>query len=412
LLLSLLVLGGAAAVIVYGWGWYHLSAGRNALEQYHNESALAHLEQYLHLWPGSVEANLLTARAERRAGRLEDAERSIDRARRSSGSDSADEVALEWALLRAAMGDLQSVEEALLARARKTPAEWPLVWEALCAGYRRRCRVREAVSFLDAWLQADPNNVQAYFLRGEVHRQIGAASRARDEYQRVVELDPAHEEARRHLARFLVQLGRYQDATEQLALLLRKNPDDPDLQTLLAQCHYNLGRPGEAARLLEQVLQGRPDHGPALRERGRIALLERDFAGAEQWLQNARRVLPFDYEVHHCLARALQNLGRTEDAKAEDAVTQQLKNAVERLGEIQRHAMAERPLDAALHTEIGELLLSIGQRESGERWLVSAVNLDPGLRSAHAALARFYEEQGDAQRAAHHRREGEGRRDR
>jgi Tfp pilus assembly protein PilF len=44
-----------------------------------------------------------------------------------------------------------------------------------------------------------------------------------------------------------------------------------------------------------------------------------------------------------------------------------------------------------------------GQREPGERWLHSALQLDPNLRSAHAALAALYETSGDTARAAPHR---------
>jgi predicted Zn-dependent protease len=69
--------------------------------------------------------------------------------------------------------------------------------------------------------------------------------------------------------------------------------------------------------------------------------------------------------------------------------------------------MTLRPFDAVLHGELGELLVQTGQRDTGERWLLNALKLDPNLPAPHAALARFYEEQGDASRAAPHRREAE-----
>jgi predicted Zn-dependent protease len=69
--------------------------------------------------------------------------------------------------------------------------------------------------------------------------------------------------------------------------------------------------------------------------------------------------------------------------------------------------MTLRPTDAALHAEFGELLLQMGQSDNGERWLLSAVKLNPGMPAPHRALARHYEERGDAPRAAHHRREAE-----
>ena len=69
--------------------------------------------------------------------------------------------------------------------------------------------------------------------------------------------------------------------------------------------------------------------------------------------------------------------------------------------------MNVRPRDPALHCELGRLFLERGNRPAAERWLLSAVQLDPHYRPAHEALAAFYEEQGDAEKAAQHRREAQ-----
>ncbi len=75
------------------------------------------------------------------------------------------------------MGELAAVEEPLQARVLSRPAEAPLIWEALSAGYRRTCRMPDAVVCLNTWLHFDPDNVHAYFLRGEIYRQVGAIGR-------------------------------------------------------------------------------------------------------------------------------------------------------------------------------------------------------------------------------------------
>jgi tetratricopeptide (TPR) repeat protein len=306
------------------------------------------------------------------------------------------------------MGDLGSVKESLEARLLLArPGDGPLIWEALAEGYRRTYRMPEALHALDTWLAFQPDNVHVYYLRGELHRQVGALSRARDEYQRVVDMDARHDDGRRQLARCLVQIGHYREAAEHVELLLRKFPSDPQLGTLLARCQHDLGQRDEAIRVLDDVLRNDPTYGPALRERARIALAAEQYAHAENWLRKAQQALPNDYEVSFNLHHALQGLQRTAEAKTQLARAQHLKNRIERIHEIQTREMTLHPLASELHAELGELLLQNGQRESGERWLQSALQLDPSLRAAHAALAMLYDESGDTERAAQHRREAD-----
>src|SRR5690348_1534543 len=82
----LLVLGMLVVAGILGgphlWAWYHLSAGRSALERYQTAEARGHLDKCLAVWPSSAEANFLAARAARRAGAFPEAERHLDECRR------------------------------------------------------------------------------------------------------------------------------------------------------------------------------------------------------------------------------------------------------------------------------------------------------------------------------------------
>ena len=59
--------------------------------------------------------------------------------------------------------------------------------------------------------------------------------------------------------------------------------------------------------------------------------------------------------------------------------------------------------DPAPRREAGLICLRNGQTAEGLRWLQGAVEVAPGDRASHAALADFYRGQGDAQRADYHR---------
>jgi tetratricopeptide (TPR) repeat protein len=405
----LLALAVVAVVAVLAgphlWAWYHLAAARSDVEQYRTADARDHLRRCLAVWPSNVEARLLAARAARRAGEFAEAEKHLDEARKAAGEKAPGEIALEWALLRAASGDVAAVEESLQSRLDREPALGPLIWEALAEGYRRTSRIREALAWAEKWLQREPDNSQALLVRGDIHRHVGAMNNAADDYRRVVERVPGHREARRHLVRCLVPIGRFQEALDHLDVLRPSAAEDQDLLVLAARCRHDTGRKDQARQVLKEVLAVHPSYGPALRELGREEALDGNDAEAEGWLRKALEAQPHDYHTAYTLAQCLQRLGKTAEAARQSALAAKLKDRIERLGEIRRREMSLRPFDPALHAELGSLLLGVGDKESGVRWLLSAVRLDPRQAAAHAALADYYQGEGDRARAAFHRRQ-------
>ncbi len=398
LLCVVLALGGVQA-----WAWYHWRAAQAELERFHGARAGAHLAACLRVWPSSVAAHLLAARAARLDGDYDEAERQLQECQRLQGEPS-DEVALEWALRRAAMGDLKEVDEYLEARAAKDPARAPLIREALVQGYVRMYRVFDAVACLDAWLRQRPDDPRALFLYGEAWRQGGSTRQAVPYYQRVLDLDPGQDEARRRLAFGLVELGRGGEALPHLEYLRRQGSDDAEVLVHLARCQDELGQADEARQTLEGVLAGRPGDGPALRALGQVLLHAGQPAEAERRLHQAAAAMPQDYQVQWSLYQALRQEGKGEEAEAQRARAEHLKDLRERLADLEHRRLPEQPHDPALHCEMGTVLLELGYDELGERWLRSALHEKPDYRPAHAALAGYYERKGDAAQAAEQRR--------
>jgi tetratricopeptide (TPR) repeat protein len=406
-LLLVALLGGAAALAGrHLWAWHEFRAGAAALARDHTAEARAHLGRCLQVWPSYPPAHLLAARAARRAQAFDEAERHLEACQPPGGKPDPN-VALEGALLQAAMGDLDPVEEDLVTRADKDEAQAPLIREALTEGYLRMYRIRDALGCLEAWLASSPDDVRALALRARVYRQVGQSQKAVPDYQRVVELDPSRDDDRWGLAVCLLETGRYEEALTHLEYLRPRRPGDPDLVVRVARCQDGLGRPDEARQTLDAVLAEHPDCGQALRVRGQLALQDGRPEEAEPWLRRAAAALPYDYPTQWALYQALNQAGRTAEADAQKARAERLKDKVERLGELTTRLMPTRPNDPALHSELGTLLLSLGHKDLGERWLYSALRLDPDYGPAHAALADYYQEQGDTAKAAEHRRQAQ-----
>lgn len=382
----LAVLGvGAALAAPHLRAWYHLRAGRSALERCHDDEARHHLRACLEVWPTSTSAHLLASRAARRLGNFDEAERHLREYQRLKGG-TPDEIAFEWALLRAANGDLEEVEQFLLERARGPRA--PLVWEALAQGYTTVYRILDARVYLDRWLKDDPDNLRALTMRGNTWWQFRSPVKAARDYARVAELDPGQEEVRWRLACCYVENGQYNDALAHLEFVAGRRPGDPDVLTRIARCRNMLGQGKQARQILDAVLAEHPEHAAGLRARGQIALMDGDPSEAARWLRRAVRAAPADSETSWALYQALKLLpGQEATAKEEAARFGRLKAQAEQFGDIITRKMSEHPHDPALHCELGTLLIRMGYKDVGRRWLLSALKEDPNYQPAQTALA-------------------------
>ena len=399
--------GGAALAAPHLFAWHHLSAGRAAVERFHPDEARPQLDACLAVWPGCIEAHLLAARAARLGGDFATAETHLREAQRLQKAPS-EETLLEWAMFHAGGGDLDpDVEDHLRAYIRQNPDGSSAAREALASGYMRVYRVLDALNLIQEWLDAWPNDVEAFALRGDLYWQLGALGKAADDYRRVVEMDPQRREPRERLAVGLIETGRFDEGLKQLLAVRQWKPDDPKLETRLARCYEWVGRTDEARRTLDAVLAAHPDFGPALRQRGQDLIQGGKPAEAEPWLRRAVEAMPQDHAAAYGLSEALEKQGKAGEAEPWRARADKLKDAEDRFTNLTTREMSARPRDPALHCQLGELYLERGSKDLGERWLLSALHLDPNYRRAHQTLARFYKEQGDEEKAEYHRRQAQ-----
>ena len=383
-----LVLAAAALLLLtagaVAW-WYYplqfLRAGEAALAARDDAEARRQLARYLGYRPADPHARLLAARAARRLREYFEAFEHL-RLCRESGGD-AEAVEVEASLIAVARGEEPS--PALRGRAEADDELALVALEVLIQHDLDTYRLYSALHGLNRYLRRRPDDLHALLSRAFVWERFLYFADAAGDYRRAVEAHPGSERARLKLAQTLLIAGTPAEALEHYQWLAARHPERPEVKLGLARCHRLLGRPEEAARLLDDLTAGET-HAEALWERGQLELDGGRPEQAEPWLRKATRANPHDRRLAYSLHRCLLALGRTEEAEQAAARVAALDADLRRLDEV-RQAVMERPQDAALRREGGLLFLRNGERQEGIRWLQQAVRLDPGSREAREALA-------------------------
>jgi tetratricopeptide (TPR) repeat protein len=375
------------------WAANHYRLGLSALDHYHSADARDHFQACLKVWKNSIPTKIYLSRAYRRLGDYSEARKQIKECQSLLKGTRAD-VALEDALLRTTMGELGQFETSLRSRMEREPENAPLILEALAEGYARMHRMLECMTCLSQWLDFEPENPQAYYLRGRASQQIPTFEKAAADYRKVLELDPERVDARERLATCLVEISRFEEALGHLEHLQKLRPNDADLLVRVARCQNGLGQVKRARQILESVIAEHPEHGRALLLLGRIIMSNSQPEEAEEWLRRAAKLLPHDYQaqwqLYDCLKR---QENKTAESQAQLAVAEALRDLSVRQSEISRQ-LAVRPHDASLHFELGMLLVKLGDKEMGARWLSSALNEKLNYPEARDALISLLKEMG------------------
>jgi tetratricopeptide (TPR) repeat protein len=383
-LLVLVLCGAAASAAAQLRAWYHFRAVQSALTCYHFAQARDHLAIPLKTWPTSWRVHLLAARAARLDGAAEEAREHLHFCQQKQAN--AKEVLLEWALLRAQVGELEAVEGYLLDELRRGSDQTLLIQEALIEGYTRTYRIGPALAGVEDWLKQRPDDTQALYLRGCLYQQVQRPQMALASYRRIMELDSQREDARWRLSQCLLRLGLYEEANPHLEYLHRHYPQNAEMTVELAGARFKQGQLAEARQLLDSVLAEHPDNEAALRERGRLAMEAEDAARAEKWLRQAEQINPHDAQLLPLLVAALEHQGKHDEAQVLQDRLKQNDRDFQRLAEICLRELGERPNDPDLHSELGALLRRLGYREAARSWLLLALQEDPNSASARAAL--------------------------
>jgi SpoVK/Ycf46/Vps4 family AAA+-type ATPase len=140
--------------------------------------------------------------------------------------------------------------------------------------------------------------------------------------RQAVSLSPENAPLRQHLGDLLSAAGRHEEALAEYREALALDPSD-ELRLALARTFLSLGRTGEAAVLVDVVLDGDDSSGAALVLKSRLLLNEGDLDGARDSYRQALAVDAelADPELANLLVAPEETTGGREEPEAERPAT-------------------------------------------------------------------------------------------
>jgi len=270
------------------------------------------------------------------------------------------------------------------------------------AGARMEMRTgdyQRALELTEAALEADPNNAQAYMVRGDIYLAMadGATQEERrteytrnmmEAYQRAQQLDPSDQLLEVKLMQAYGQqmnMGaaafgegaedpvRYRDAASAFERAAVIKPDSATAHLYHGLATLAAGETAAAAEPLRRAIDLDSDAPEAYLYLGRIYLAEDRADDAITVLEEARQRFPEDEEIG---TELLNTYGRTG----------QIDRAINAYGDV----VAASPDDPILRYNYGSFLLQAQRYDEAVEQLERAVELDPAAANAHYNLGAAF----------------------
>lgn len=378
---------------------HHLREAHKALQKDRIDDARTHLARSLDMRPRSASVQFLAARTARRAGAHEEAKQHLRRSKELGWDETA--VMLEEVLIEA-QSDPRRYAGYLFGCVKRDHPDSEAILEVLSRGYLNLFDLPKALHCLDTWLERNPNAIRGLTWRGYTLERLERREQSRQDFQRVVDLDAEHDEARTRLAKSLLKDRNMQEAAAHFELLSQRRPEDIQVLRGLALCRQEQDRREEAEQLLDRAFAVNPDDMLTLTQRGRLALETGRLEEAEDSLRRAVTLAPFEREPVFNFSRCLQARGKHQEAQQWLDRLAQVETDLAAVKKLVTQVLAT-PADPNPRHELGVIYLRNGQEKEGLRWLQSALLCDPRQRATHRVLADYFEKQGQPELASQHR---------
>ncbi len=174
--------------------------------------------------------------------------------------------------------------------------------------------------------EISPKDAQVYEVYALLHQSTGELDLAEDYFKEAIAIRPAFSRARNNYAAFLFMLSRFEEARNQLLLVI----DDalysarPRAFVNLGMCELRLGNPTEAKNAFKKTLLMEPRNSIAHVELGFMALDSGNFALARQHYDRQRGII--SRQSSRALWLGIQLARKQNDREMEDSLSLLLEN--------------------------------------------------------------------------------------
>jgi tetratricopeptide (TPR) repeat protein len=306
------------------------------------------------------------------------------------------------ALQLADKGEFTRAESLLLRLAQRDPND-AAVAEKLALGYFNANRFAEAEPFYAQWCAATPRDPKPYLERIEMWKKWSRLENVVDDSRHVLDLQPDNQKLHQELPRWLLIMGRLDEAEQECQRFLRHWPDEPWVLLILAMVNQRKDHPREAAVIVDKLVREFADFAEAFVLRGTLYREANQPAEAIPWLRRAVAI-PGAHrrEALYELSRVLSQTGQTQEA--EQAMKEaRLLQEQSFLSELAKD-LGPGPISVSARVRLAEELINAGRADEGVLMLERLLDQNPNYAAAHRVLADYYEKQGQPERAAQHRR--------
>lgn len=269
----------------------------------------------------------------------------------------------------------------------------------LLAGYvhKHMGQAEQAREDFSEALARDPEVVTAYVNRGYMLNDLHQPKAAEDDFEAALKREPRDGEAHLGLAYAELDLHKPQSALKQADLAEQSMGDFKDLHIIRATAYGREDMLNKAIQEYRAALKFDPNDGALHLGLGNALFSERKYHDAVDELTIAAKSTPNDANVYALMARAHANLGE-RDATIRDAATAEklAQNAPIPDNDYQE------PLQSTIFVATGEAFSALGDQKAAMARFTRALETPKANRvSVRLAIAHLMEEQGhedDAQR--------------
>jgi tetratricopeptide (TPR) repeat protein len=195
--------------------------------------------------------------------------------------------------------------EHYISRAQASRPQEPVFLNSLGTVYWYQGQLDKARDVFEKAIELKPDYIDAIYNLGNAQRDLKAYSRAQHSYQKVIELNPEYTNAYNDLGISLQHQGRMHEAVEQFNLALEQDPMRADIYLNLANAYMDFGETEGAFLSIQNALAIEPSNAKAYNNLGSAYYGQEDYAEAIAAYRQALQLEPGSLEVYFNLALVL-----------------------------------------------------------------------------------------------------------